>query len=566
MLRRLKKAWRTRFGTTQPAPPAATPAPVAAAAGDDASRHYQRGLELRSAGLHREALAAFQQAIDAQHDFSEAHLHAARAHRDLGEPEDASDRYLLALTFDPGCTGARLDLATLHTERNELGEAIALLEEAVAADLAELAIFSRLAKLQKHCGNAQAARAVFERALEKLPDEPVLHVNFGMLWLGHLGDPVRAENHFTRALFLRPGFDIAQSNLGIALQDQGRHDEAIALYERSIAARPEPQEYRWNRAIALLAIGRFDTGWEDYELRKRRPDARRLHKAFKLPDWDGGPLAGRSILVYAEQGVGDEIMFASCLPEVVAQAGACVIECDARLAPLFERSFPQARIAHRADAKRNWRELYPGLELQSANASLPRFLRRRPEDFPAHAGYLRADPAAVEDWRARLQQAGRGRHVGLSWRAGTLSTRGPLRSMALETLAPLFSLPDTTFVILQRDLTDAERASLAGRDNVLIPDMPADLDALAALVCALDLLVAMPSTLVHLAGALGRPAWGLLSRMPEWRYGVTGERMPWYPSLRMFRQGEDGWGAVVETVRRRLEAGESAMPDTAAPR
>ncbi|HEY5637228.1 MAG TPA: tetratricopeptide repeat-containing glycosyltransferase family protein [Burkholderiales bacterium] len=544
----MKRAWRARFGRPQQTPPA--PVPMAAPAADDAaSRHYRRGLELRSAGQHREALAAFQLAIDARHDFAEAHLHAARTHRDLGEAEDASDRYLLALAFDPGCTGARLDLATLHTEAGDLHAAIALLEEAVKADLAELAIFSRLAKLHKHCGNPQAARAVFERALEKLPDEPVLHVNFGMLWLGHLGDPVRAEAHFMRALFLRPGFDIAQSNLGIALQDQGRHEEAIALYERSIAARPEPEEYRWNRAIALLALGRFDEGWPDYELRKYRPDARRLHKAFKLPDWGGGPLAGRSILVYAEQGVGDEIMFASCLPEVVAQTGACVIECDARLAPLFERSFPQARIAHRADAKRKWRELYPGLELQSACGSLPRYLRRRIEDFPAHAGYLRADPAAVEAWRARLPQAGRGRHIGLSWRAGTLSTRGPLRSMALETLAPLFALSDTTFVILQRDLSEAERAALTGRDNVLLPDLPQDLDALAALVCALDLLVAVPSTLVHLAGALGRPAWGLLARTPEWRYGVTGERMPWYPSLRLFRQGADGWGAVVDQVR-----------------
>jgi len=554
LLARLKNAVRALFGPTKVAPPAVAPAPVATIPDAATATPYRRGLELRSAGRHREALAAFQAAIDAQHDFAEAHLHAARAHRDLGELEDASDRYTLALTFDPGLTGARLDLATLLTERSAMDEAIALLEEAVEADLAELAIFSRLAKLQKHRGEPQAARAVFERALERLPDEPVLHVNFGMLWLGHLGDPVRAETHFMRALFLRPGFDAAQANLGVALQDQGRFDEAIALYERSIAVRPEPAEYRWNRAIALLALGRFDEGWDDYELRKRRPDARRLHKAFKLPDWDGSPLEGRGILVYAEQGVGDEIMFASCLAEVVAQAGQCVIECDARLAPLFARAFPQATIAHRADAKRNWRDLHPGLELQSANGSLPRFLRRNADAFPQHAGYLRADADSVAAWRARLATSGRGRRIGLSWRAGTVSTRGPLRSMTLEALAPLFALPDTRFVVLQRDLREDERTVLARHDNVLVLEVPDDLDALASLVGALDLLVAVPGTLVHLAGALGAPAWVPLTRYPEWRYGVTGERMPWYPSVRLFRQGEAGWPGVVAQLRDQLAA------------
>jgi len=516
---------------------------------------HDLGMAFRGLGEKRQALAAFERALAIRGDHVSAAYHAGLTHAELGEFDDAKDCYSLALAFDPLSSAARTNLARLFMDADQPQAALDLLREAVTGNIADVAVYSCLARFLVPAGEVRAAEDVFRAAIERFPDSAVLLVNFGMLWLGQLGDATEAEALFRRAIKLDSRSVEAQANLGLSLQEQGRFDEAVEHYERQLALQPEVLEYRWNRGVAHLMQGHFDKGWRDYELRKSRPDAGGIHEKFTLPDWDGSPLQDRSILIYGEQGLGDEIMFASCLPEVITQSASCVVECDDRLAALYRRSFPQARIAARIPGRgRDWRASYPGLEIQSAIGSLPRFLRGRESDFPAHRGYLVADGDATARWRRRLDAFGSAQTVGISWRGGTPRTRGPLRSLALEELDQLLASEGLTFVILQRGLTEEERARIAARSNVFVPESIADLDDLAALVRSLGLVISVPSTIVHLAGALGQPVWILLTRSPEWRYLWHGDRMPWYPSATLVRQPRVGeWGLAVSETLRKLQ-------------
>ncbi len=512
---------------------------------------HDLGIAFRGLGEKRQALAAFERALAIGHGDVSAAYHAGLTHAELGEIADAKDCDSLALAFDPLSSAARTDLARLFMDQDNSQAALDLLREAVTRNIADGAVYACLAGLLVRAGEVRAAKDVFRAAIERFPDDAALLVNFGLLWLGQLGDAAEAETLFRKAIAIDPQSVEAQSNLGLSLQEQGRFDDALRHYEGRLALRPAAVEYRWNRGLLYLIQGNFREGWRDYELRKSRADAGGIHDKFNLPDWDGSPLRGRSILIYGEQGLGDEIMFASCLPEVISDSGSCTIECDARLESLYRRSFPEAKIVARASGRgRDWRTACPELEIQSAIGSLPRFLRPSESDFPAHDGYLVADYPAMARWRARLKGSGPAPIVGLSWRGGTPHTRGALRSLRLDELDELLGSEGVTFVILQRGLTDDERAQVASRSNVLIPESVADLDDLAALVRALDLVISVPSTMTHLAGALGRPLWILLSASPEWRYLWRGERMPWYPTATLLRQPRMGeWDTVVrETV------------------
>jgi hypothetical protein len=285
-------------------------------------------------------------------------------------------------------------------------------------------------------------------------------------------------------------------------------------------------------------------------------------RAAHFPRWDGGDLTERSILAYREQGLGDEIMFASCLPQLIERAGHTIIECSDKLKPLFERSFPRATVLSQDNAAREKVEA----DCEVPLGSLPLYFRQSADHFPAHAGYLRADPARLAAWRAKLDRLGPGLKVGISWRGGTYKTRSPLRSIDLRDWEAILSVPDVSFVSLQYTSdAEAEIAALeqsSGRRVVHWPEAIADYDETAALVGALDLTISVCTAVVHLAGALGRPVWVLAPYSPEWRYGRAGERMPWYPSARVFRQEHRGdWPQLVDAVGARLhELTQSATP------
>jgi len=296
--------------------------------------------------------------------------------------------------------------------------------------------------------------------------------------------------------------------------------------------------------------GDYGDAWEDHEARRRVRDGR-FERGFPYPEWRGEPLAGRNILIHAEQGLGDEIMFASCISDLIEQGARCVIECDPRLAAIYARSFPQA-VVHgaRRDEDRNWLAQEPAIEVQVAVGTLPRYLRKSRSDFPRRDAYLTADAERAAAWRERLAAQGGKLKVGISWLGGTAKTRSGMRSIPLEQWLPVLRLKNVQFVSLQHGMEASPRIE-PGPDVVVhqFPDASTSLDETAALTTALDLVVTVDNTVAHLAGALGRPVYVLLPASPDWRWLWEGEAVPWYPSARAYRQGRgEGWAPVVASV------------------
>jgi hypothetical protein len=309
----------------------------------------------------------------------------------------------------------------------------------------------------------------------------------------------------------------------------------------------------WILATLELSSGEYSSGWAHYEFRLRRHDAH--VRSRDLPWWRPGMSSKDRVLVLAEQGLGDEIMFASCFADLMALSPHCVIECDARLGALFSRSFPSARILMR-DTSGGPAPADDGVVAQIAAGSLPRFFRQRSEDFPRRDAFLRASESRVAYWRQTLQALGPGIKIGIAWTGGALKTRRSLRSLALAELSPLLQIPSTQFVSLQYTKCDDEIAALARATGIVVhhwPETLADYDETAALVTALDLVITVTSSIVHLSGALGKLTWVLVPSVPEWRYLNSGHAMPWYSSVRLFRQRElREWAPVIEAIRAAL--------------
>lgn len=408
----------------------------------------------------------------------------------------------------------------------------------------------------KERGEFEAAIVCLDEIIAAQPEERFAHTNRGLA-LRELGRHAEAEGSLRRALELSPLNPDLWAHLALVLIEQGRSDEAIAILEGILAQMPDHVEAHWNLALARLRRGEFAAGWPHYEYRRRRADVRPPH--YPYPEWTGGELGDGALLIVSEQGPGDEIMFASCIPDAMARVARVAIECDPRLAPLFARSFPGASVwsAPAAGAR-------PGappdcaIKAQIMAGSLPGLFRCGREAFPQHPGYLRPDSGKVERWRTRLAGLGPGLRIGVSWRGGTFGTRRRLRSLSLAALLPVLRTAGAQFVSLQHDQRTEEIADLhtgAGVTLHAFPEAVADFDEQAALMSCLDLVISVQTAVVHLAGALGRPCWVLVPAVPEWRYLGAGERMPWYPSVRLFRQETLGvWEPLVERVAGALRA------------
>jgi tetratricopeptide (TPR) repeat protein len=359
-----------------------------------------------------------------------------------------------------------------------------------------------------------------------------------------------AIGHLEKALALEPRDTGTLIDLANVYRDSGNFAKATECYERVIALAPDSAEARYYYAQGLVARGQYERGWDLFEARWEVHRHRSPH-SYPRPLWNGEPLQGKRILVWPEQGIGDQIMFAGILPQVERLGASCALVSEPRLVSLLSRSFPAARVvARRSEAHHAL--VNEAFDFQSPLGSLARHLRKSAGDFPRHQGYLRADPERTQAWAERLAALGPGRKIGISWRGGTAATRGRLRSINLEAWLPILRVAGARFISLQYTDCAQEIAALRSKHGIEVhhwQEAIDDYDETAALVCALDLVVSVCTSAVHLAGALGRPAWVLVPVIPEWRYMSDGESMPWYPSVRLFRQRRYlQWDGVIDRV------------------
>jgi len=362
-----------------------------------------------------------------------------------------------------------------------------------------------------------------------------------------------------RALELAPQFVLAINRKALLLEHLGRPAQGLALLREALRLAPHDDHTRYNLGLHQLKYGEYAEGWEGYERRRGFDNFIGRYRRFPLPQWDGGPLEGRVVLVLPEQGLGDEIMFGSCVPDLAAQARHVIVECDPKIETLLRRSFAGCTVVSRQRTVANdWiNRVEPRPDLQLAAGSLARRFRQRAEDFPQRA-FLRADAAAVAAWKSRLEALGPGRKLGLSWRGGVAFTGRKRRSFSLDELLPVLRLPGVQFVSLQYTDVRDELGGLESRHSLKVhhwQDAIDDYDQTAALVCALDGVLTVCTAIVHLTGGLGRPALVMVPFGADWRYGGSGERMMWYPTVRLVRQQKVGqWTEVLDEVSRRISS------------
>jgi tetratricopeptide (TPR) repeat protein len=473
-----------------------------------------------------------------------------RLYRKRGDTQSGLDILQAHRARHPDDLDVVVELACALVREGEYKQALPLATLAFERRPDDVQVLNCLADLRIERGQFAEAGELFEKAFAI---EPSVEAR-GRLAANLLNRCLYKEalDHVAKMLEERPSVagDVAGVQI-YALTNLGRYDEALPLVERAIEESPNEPNRRFPRATIHLLNERFAQGWDDYAYRNL---ASTKHlRMLPFQQWHGEPLEGKTILVLADQGLGDQVMFASCLPDLLArQPGRTIVEVHGRVAKTIARSFPDCEVVpSRQDNAFNWVRDLGAIDFFVPIGDLPQQFRRQRSDFPEHRGYLQADPPRMAYWHEQLQALGPRPKIGVSWRGGSELTRRVLRTMDVRQLLPLAQACEADWVCLQYGdvAEDLPKARDAGIELHHWPEAIKNLDEFAALISALDLVVTVCNTTVHYAGALARPVWVMAPRIPEWRYGLHTTVMPWYPTSRMFRQTLDGdWSSPLDAV------------------
>ena len=524
-----------------------------AARPDYAEAHSNRGNVLKDLKRFEEALSSFDRALSLRPDFADAYSNRSNVLNALKRFEEALASCDRALRFRP-------DMADAHSNRGNALCGLDRFDEALAA--CDRAITLAPGHAEAHCnrGNALQELGRFDEALEACnralglrPDFTEAHCNRGSALheLQRFGDALIAHD---RALSLQPDFADAHYNRGNALHAQKRFAEALVAYERAIVLRPDFADAHFNESLCRLVTGDFERGWQKYEWRWQTTQLGSNKRIFAQPLWTGSDdIAGKTILLHAEQGMGDTIQFARYVPLVAARAGRVILEVPPPLHALM-RSLPGgAEVVAMGEG-------LPDFDTHCPLLSLPRAFGTTLETIPAAMPYLGASEGMIAAWRDRLGKHERPR-VGLVW-AGNPRKELPgahridrQRSMAFDQLAPLFEIAGCDFYSLQKgDEAVAQLRNSTLRDRVVdFTDDLHDFSDTAALIENLDLVIAVDTSVAHLAGALGKPFWLLNRDGTCWRWLLDRDDSPWYPTVRQFRQDDSrAWDGVIARIKAAL--------------
>jgi lipoprotein NlpI len=448
--------------------------------------------------------------------------------------------------------GVLLDRARGLLQEGRPAEALECCRVLAAAPPDDATLLCRLGAIFHACGEAAPAERFTRQALDLDPQMALAHYNLGVI-AAAAGRLPEAEAHYRGALACHPRYAEAAFNLAVLLDDAGREAEAERQYRRVLELDPGQAGAARNLASILLQQGRYAEGWFYYEARwsPRLPERTVWPPELPFPRWRGESLAGRSILVWPEQGYGDQLQLCRYLPQLKARGAARVTGvCPPPLAALFETLPGVDRVVP---------EGTPG-PVQAHDCwtllmSIPHCLGNGAAGIPAGIPYLKVPASRRARWQGRILPGGL--RAGLVWRGSGAHGDNAARSLAgLESLAPLWQVPGLHWFSLQKgDGEDQAAAPPPGQPLQALGAEIADFADAAALLEQLDLLVCVDTAIAHLAGALGRPCWMLLPVRPDWRYTPGRDDTPWYPgSLRLFRRGAgEEWDAVIGRVQRALQ-------------
>lgn len=507
------------------------------------------GLLAHQTGHHGEAIELIGKALVLEPAMPAFHCNIALAYQSLGNLDAAIAHFGKAIELKPDHALAYNNLGNIHKSLNNREQAGTCYRKALALLPSFAEAHNNLGVISQELGQLDAAIQAFHAALTLKPDYAEAHNNLGIALKKH-GQLDDAVASYQRALSYRPGYDDALSNLGVAYQALGKVDQAGECFRTLLTRRPEYAPARYNLALCLLLQGNYADGLELYESRLQGGPADEATRAMQarlaaIPRWQNQDLHGKTLLVWAEQGLGDTLMMLRYLPLLTAKnPGEIRVACDAALARLVETLPGVASVVtpEQAPCDANY---------QVPMMSLPQRFATRLATIPNRVPYLTVPVSLREKWHARLASTP-GLKVGLAWAGNPAFAADAVRSLDLREFAPLLDIGGITLISLQKGAPARQVHETGWPIHDWMAECTDFLDT-GALLENLDLVISVDTAVAHLAGALGKPVWLLNRFESEWRWLLDREDSPWYPTLRLFRQPAPGdWHGVVARVAEEL--------------
>ncbi len=522
----------------------------------------QSGLVYQRAGQLEQAEQVYRQILQVDPSHIEARRWLGVVAYRRGKNGLAVDCLSEVLQRAPQFAEAHCDLGAALKAQGRLDEAVGSYQRALSLQPDYAAAHNNLGNVLQEQGKLEQAAASLQQARHLKPDFPEAHNNLGVVLsaLGRLDD---AAACLEQALRLRPQYAEAHNNLGLVRRQQGKLDEAVASFREALRCQPAYAEAHHNLGYTWLLGGNLEQGWAAYEWRWQVASFAKVNRDVTQRRWDGSPLAGRTILLQAEQGLGDTLQFIRYAPLVRQRGGHVVVACPGELLRLLKS-------CSAIDQFVDMDQPLPACDVQAPLLSLPGLLGTSLATIPAPVPYLCADPELTRRWGEELGQVAVFR-IGIAWQGNPAHRNDRHRSLPLTQFERLARLPGVQLVSLQKGPGTEQLEALGGRFEVIaLGQRFSDLAATAAAVMNLDLVVTVDSALAHLAGALGVPVWVALPYAPDWRWLLEREDSPWYPSMRLFRQRRWGdWADVFDRIEaalcERLRGGPRTPPGREAP-
>ncbi|MGA2441875.1 MAG: tetratricopeptide repeat protein [Tepidisphaeraceae bacterium] len=536
------------------------------------------GQALGSVGRMEEGVICFRRAVDLKPDFFDAMEMLAGALRALGRTDEAVGWYRRCVTLNPNAARTFKDLAATLRETGRSKESLAAYRRAVELGPEDVEALDSLGIALAHNGELDEAMATFRRALQLMPgraemhnnlanvlkdqgklDEaiaaygqaarlrpevPLAHYNLGTA-LNERGKLDEAIAAFGEALRLKPDYANAWNNLGIALMSRRRLEEAVTAFTNAVRIEPEFDDAQWNLGWVLLLAGDFEKGWPQYEMRWRSSNFRGAWRDFVQPQWDGGDLHGRRILLHAEGGIGDTVQFIRYAPLVAGRGGRVIVSCQPEMVELLRGCAGVEELLATGQP-------LPPFDVHCPLMSLPLAFKTDLQSIPSTTPYLKADADRIAAWSRRLPPDPHHPRIGLAWAGRPQNRNDRNRSIRLDQLAPLSAMKQARFFSLQKGPAAGQaRRPPAAMELIDYTDELHDLADTAAMLAHLDLIVTVDTAVAHLAGALARPVWVMLPYVPDWRWMLDRDDSPWYPTMRLFRQTRMGdWSGPIQEISR----------------
>ena len=525
-----------------------------------ASANSNLGVLLQATNRMGEALPFFRRAVEVNPHDPDALNNLGNALKDQGQTAEAIDCFKRALVINPNHAHAYCNLGNAHVEQGRLPDAVACYQQAVRSNPNHENANFNLGNALRDVDRPLEALESYRQTLRINPKLAKAHNNMGNV-LKDLGELDEAAACFQRALQLNPQHVGAHINLAVVLQDQGRFDEAFAEYENALALDPGSVVARSNRSMVRLLLGDFARGWPEYEYRTFQTETDK--RTFAQPRWDGSALAGKRILIHAEQGLGDTLQFIRYAAVLKERGATVVFESQPALASLMERVVGVDEVIRAGDA-------LPAFDVQVPLLSIPGILGTDLASIPAQVPYVAADPKRGEFWRDEIGRASRrkpdvtnrGLNIGVVWQGNPKYRADRARSVPLSYFESLARVLGVNLFSLQvgPGVKQLKGVNFAVTDLGSRFDLTSLEDVAAALV-NLDMLISSDTAVPHLAGALGVPVWLALSFVPDWRWLLERPDCPWYPTMRLFRQKWLGdWNDVFERIAAELQLKVSNLP------